>query len=186
VAGRCERAVAHPAGGAEHLREARARWETTTTEAALRPDEFPPELIERLVSVIDRIATIEERLRARSEAMGLLIDRVGDEAEVATAALDQSDLFVQATRTRILTQDEAPLWEMTRDFNAVMVDARGGIGYWGQSLTAGVQGKAPSNREAGRPQAARCGCAEPAARSGGESHRPEMRRSEVPARGSSR
>ena len=69
----------------EELRRTRQQWEATRAEVV--SEEVPPEVFERIDGVLENLSDAEGRVRTRSRAIAIVIDRVSSEREVARETL---------------------------------------------------------------------------------------------------
>jgi small-conductance mechanosensitive channel len=94
----------------EALEKARRQWELT--RAVATEQEFPPELLQRIEGILERLSDIEGRIRERSDGLAGLIDRVSTGGETVADSLLEVDAMAADIRGRWLARDEPPLWDI--------------------------------------------------------------------------
>jgi small-conductance mechanosensitive channel len=108
----------------------REQWQVTLEIAT--SEEFSPELLQRIDSILERLNDMEERIRERSDAVAAVIDRVSRGGEIAAESVAKLDGIAAVVRERWLSRDEPPIWSVTRPAveTSLWRDARQGIRYW--------------------------------------------------------
>ncbi len=83
-------------------------WSQTLAQA--QASEAPPELIQRIKTLLAAIETTAEALRKKQASLLALQSRVAEQAQRATGALRAVKAAQDAAVERLLEQDSAPIW----------------------------------------------------------------------------
>ena len=84
------------------------RWDLTRLAAVSQ--EAPPEVLQLIDITLALLSDAEADIRARSDAVASLIDRISSGVEAAVAALERLDAMSETVSQRLLTRDAEPFW----------------------------------------------------------------------------